>query len=323
LGIGPGDEVIVPDLTFGACANAVMHCGARPVFTDVSRAYWNLDPELIETAISSKTKAIMAVHLYGHPCDMAEISVIANKHGLFVIEDCAEAIGARYKGKLVGTMGDVGCFSFFSNKIITTGEGGMVITRNRKLQEKMMVLRDHGMEKGRRYRHDIVGFNYRMTNIQAAIGLAQLEQIDVILNRRSSIKTEYQKLLQDCEDIRLPPKMTWAQPICWLFSILIDPESIGMSRDAFMLELEKDGIDTRPFFYPMHEQGAFPKDSRQFPVSREISSCGISLPTSNQLTMEEIERVCSAIKRIIKNSQDVVENTRAELEAMKPTGAAR
>lgn len=302
LGIGPGDEVLVPDLTFAASANSVMHCGAHPVFVDVSPDYWNINPELIEEAITPKTRAIMPVHLYGHPCDMDPILEVARKHNLFIVEDCAESLGARYKGKLVGTLGDVGCFSFFSNKIITTGEGGMVITHDPDLYDKMEVLRNHGMRKEKRYRHEVVGFNYRMTNLQAAIGLAQLEQIEKFLEKRRNIAEKYSELFQDIPGLTLPPEMPWAQNICWLYSILIDENKTGISRDSLILELQRDGIETRPFFYPLHQQPAFPDSTRSFPVAQKLAYSGLSLPTSNLLSPVEIEKVCSKLKRVIENA---------------------
>ena len=213
LEIGPGDEVIVPDLTFAASANAVIHAGAKPVLVDVSGKHWGMDPGCVEAAITRKTKAIMPVHLYGHPCEMEPLIKLAKTHRLSIVEDCAEALGAQYKGRKVGTFGDISCFSFFSNKVITTGEGGMVVTNHEKLNHKMAILRDHGMSRSRRYWHETVGFNYRMTNLQAAVGLAQLEQIDRFLKNRRQIAGIYAAQLKDIKGITLPPEMPWAQNI--------------------------------------------------------------------------------------------------------------
>jgi len=298
--IGPGDEVIVPDLTFAASANAVIHCGAKPVLIDVHPNYWNIDPNLIEQSITSRTRAIMPVHLYGHPCDMAPILKIAKKHNMFVIEDCAEALGAQYNGQLVGTFGDAGCFSFFSNKIITTGEGGMVITRHSVLSDKMEILKNHGMKKDKRYWHEFVGFNYRMTNIQAAIGLAQIEQLDLFLERRNLIETLYNKFLKDTDGIELPPKMDWGKKVNWLYSILIDEEKTGVSRDLLIQKLKNQGIETRPFFYPLHIQPPF-EVKRDFPVSTKLSQQGISLPSSINLSGKLLKKICDAIKDIFNN----------------------
>lgn len=307
LGIGPGDEVILPDLTFGACANSVIHCGAHPVFVDVDPRYWNIDPNLLEGAVNSRTKAVMPVHLYGHPCDMAPILEIGRKHDLFVIEDCAEALGARYSGSMVGTMGDVGCFSFFSNKIITTGEGGMVITRNRALKEKMELFRDHGMRKERRYWHEVAGFNFRMTNLQAAVGLAQIEIIDKLLEKRGQVAAQYSERLKDIPGVSWPGEMDWAQSVCWLYSILVDEKIAGISREKLMMELKREGIETRPLFYPLHIQPPFYDHSRRFPVSVMLSSKGLSLPSGHKISDREIELVCSVIRKAININKNWME----------------
>ena len=295
LGIGPGDEVIVPDLTFGASANTVLHCGARPVFVDVTREYWNLDPLRLEQAITPRTRAIMPVHLYGHPCDMDPIMETADRHSLHVVEDCAEALGARYKGRLVGTIGTVGCFSFFSNKVITTGEGGMVLTKDSDLHDRMALYRDHGMRKERRYWHEVAGFNYRMTNLQAAVGLAQLERIDEFLTRRKSIVETYRKGLANVPGLELPPKMSWAQNIHWLFSILVNGEVARVDRNRLMERLEKENIETRPLFHPLHEQPIFKNVQGGFPVSVELSQKGLSLPSGVHMTKDDVGRVCRAV----------------------------
>ncbi len=301
LGIGAGDEVIVPDLTFGASANVVLHTGAKPVFVDVHPGHWTLDPDLLKAALTPRTKAVMPVHLYGHPCDMDPIMDFAHKHGLFVVEDCAEALGARYMGQLVGTFGDVGCFSFFSNKVITTGEGGMVTTRDQQLYEKMMLLRDHGMRKNRRYWHELAGFNYRMTNLQAAVGLAQLEQIDSFLTARRKVAEQYSRCLSGVDGITLSPEMDWAKNIYWLYSILIDEAVTGVTRDELIHLLEAEGVETRPFFYPLHSQPPFPDCDAEFPVADRLAVKGISLPSSITLNSDEIERVCGCIRKLIDN----------------------
>lgn len=301
LGIGPGDEVIVPNLTFGASANTVVHTGAKPVFVDVDEQYWNLDPGKIEAAITPATKAIMPVHLYGHPCDMDPVMDIAENHGLKVVEDCAEALGARYRGSRVGTFGHVSCFSFFSNKVITTGEGGMVMTDDVDLWEKMMLWRDHGMLKKRRYWHEVPGFNYRMTNLQAAVGLAQLEQIDTFLENRRLMARTYTSCLKDVRGISLPPNMEWAENIYWLYSILVDEEILGVSRDTLRNELEKEGIETRLFFYPIHLQPPYRGKTADFPVADKVSKRGLCLPSSNGLSEDEIKNVCAAIRKIVEH----------------------
>ncbi len=301
LGIGHGDEVIVPNLTFAASANVVIHAGAIPVLVDVSSEHWTMDPCLIESAISSRTKAIMPVHLYGHPCDMGPILDISRKYKLYVIEDCAEALGARYNGRLIGTLGDVGCFSFFSNKVITTGEGGMVSCNDKALNDKMMVLRDHGMSKTKRYWHEVAGFNYRMTNLQAAVGLAQLEQIDTFLKKRRDIATAYNGNLKAVAGIALPPEKPWAENIFWLYSILVDEMKAGISRDDLIKGLACEGIESRPFFHPLHKQPPYRSTSTNFPISEKLAAQGISLPSSSSLSAEEINRVCRTIKKLIKH----------------------
>ena len=308
LNIGRGDEVIVPDLTFAASANTVVHCGAKPIFVDVTAEYWNMDPSLIEKAITNRTKAIMPVHLYGHPCDMNPILEIADRHGLHIVEDCAEALGARYKGQLVGTFGDVGCFSFFSNKVITTGEGGMVLTRDSGLLERMALYRDHGMRKNRRYWHEVAGFNYRMTNLQAAVGLAQIERIDSFLQQRHFMSLEYRKNLKSISGITLPPEMDWAENIHWLFSILVDEHQIGISRDSMMERLAKENIETRPFFHPLHGQPVFFGAQEDFPVSDTLSRQGLSLPSGNDLDRDTLHRISRAIQTLVHGGNDLLSN---------------
>jgi len=302
LGIGPGDEVIVPDLTFAASANVVIHCGAKPVLADVDPRTWTLDPADFARKITPRTKAVMPVHLYGHPCDMDPIMEIARQHKLFVVEDCAESLGAKYKGRLCGTFGDAGCFSFFANKVITTGEGGMVFTRDAALHQRMNVLRDHGMEKGRRYWHVYPGFNYRMTNIQAAIGLAQMERIDFFLTRHREIARHYAERLRGLPGIVLPPEEPWAENIYWLYSILVDEEKAGVSRDQLVRELASEGVETRNLFYPLHTMPPYPQEGA-FPHSVHISARGVSLPTSKDLEPEQIDRVCDAIVHALEFHQ--------------------
>ncbi len=303
LDIGPGDEVIVPDFTFAATANVVLHCGATPVLADVDRTTWNIDPGAVERCISERTRAIIPVHLYGHPCDMDRINKIARRNGLKVIEDCAEAQGARYRGKPVGTLGDVGCFSFFSNKVITTGEGGMVTTADAGTADRLRLLRDHGMRRGRRYWHEIAGFNYRMTNLQAAVGVAQMERVDRFIERRKKIGERYIDRLENVAGLVMPPRQAWGETIYWIFSMLVDPEVAGISRDQLTDELESRGIETRPFFIPLHLQPPY-KDAGEFAVSTELSSSGISLPSGNEISDAEIDRVCDTIHTILRSHND-------------------
>ena len=296
LGITRGDEVIVPTLTFVATANAVAYCNAKPVFVDSHPEYWCIDPEKIEEKITDKTKAVVVVHLYGHPCDMNWIKDIAEDHGLYLIEDAAEAHGAEYKGKKVGSFGDISCFSFYGNKVITTGEGGMCLTNNEELAEKMRILRDHGMSK-KRYWHEVIGFNYRMTNVQAAIGVAQLNRLDSFIEKKRQIAKWYSKELKELEEkelIRLHPEMKWAKSIYWMYSILIEDKA-KLSRDELMRKLEKVGIETRPFFVPIHLMPMYYKGDK-FPVAEELSKKGINLPSGVKLSRDIILYITRQIR---------------------------
>ena len=242
----------------------------------------------------------MPVHLYGHPCDMDPIMEIARARGLMVIEDCAESLGAEYKGRKVGLIGDVGCFSFFANKVITTGEGGMVVTRDPALHARMELLRDHGMSKERRYWHLEAGYNFRMTNLQAALGLAQIERIEGFLEARRRIVGHYHQRLGAIEGIRTPPEAPWAHNIHWLYSIEVDPAGCRLDRDRLAKALKEEGIDTRPVFPPLHLQPAFGSgEAGRFPASERFADRGLSLPTSNSMTVDDAERVCDALERIL------------------------
>ena len=297
LGIGPGDEVIVPSFTFISTANAVTFTGAKPVFVDSEPHTWNINPVEIKKAITAKTKAIIPVHVYGHPADMSPILNIARKNNLAVVEDAAEAHGALYKEKKVGSFGDMGMFSFYGNKIITTGEGGMIVTDNEDLAEKMRILRDHGMDPERRYWHFVLGYNYRMTNIQAALGVGQMERIDQIVEQKRSNAALYNKGLQNIPGITLPPEATWAKNIYWLYSILIDEEEFGMSAKELGNKLKKKGIETRPLFPPVHQQPIY-NTGQSLPVCEKLSRCGLSLPSSVNLNGDEIEKITNEIRNI-------------------------
>ena len=302
LGIGKNDEVIVPTLTFVATANAVTYCNAKPVFVDSHPEYWCIDPEKIEGKITKNTKAIIVVHLYGHPCDMDWIMDVAEDKGLYVIEDCAEAHGAEYKGKKVGAFGDIACFSFYGNKIITTGEGGMCITNNEELAEKMRLLRDHGMSKHRKYWHEIIGFNYRMTNLQAAIGVAQLKKLDEFIEKKRQIAKWYAEEMKELEEkglIKLHTEMHWAKCVHWMYSILIE-DKIKISRDVLMKRLEEKGIETRPFFVPMHLLPMY-SNNEKLPVAEELARKGLNLPSSVNLEENAINLICDTINQIFRS----------------------
>jgi perosamine synthetase len=300
LGIGEGDEVIVPDLTFAASINGVIYTGATPVIADIDPETWTLSPAAVEALITPRTKAVMPVHIYGHPCHMDELMAIAKKHNLLVVEDCAEALGALYKGKHVGTFGDAATFSFFGNKTITTGEGGMVLFKDEAVHNKAMVLRDHGMSKQKRYWHDFVGFNYRMTNIQAAIGVAQLERLDEFVEAKRKMAAVFNAGLSQHKAITLPPEKEWAFNGYWLYTCIIDPEG-GVTRDEMIEKLMKNGVETRPVFYPLHEMPPYLQyvwDGQRFPVTDHISRNGISLPSSVTITAEEQASILNAVNAI-------------------------
>lgn len=302
LGIGPGDEVIAPNLTFIAVPNAVKYCGATPVFVDSTLDYWNIDPQKIEEKISSRTKAIVVVHSYGYPCDMKPIMEIAERHNLFLIEDGAEAHGAKYNGKKVGSFGDISCFSFYGNKIITTGEGGMCLTNNEELYDKMMILRDHGMNKNVKYWHDVIGYNYRMTNIQAAIGVAQLSKIDRFIEIRKQQAGLYLKLFREKEEnklIRFQKKEKWATPVNWIFSLIIDTARAGIDRDKIMGGLYENNIESRPLFYPLSHLPPY-KTNESFPISEYLSGGGISLPSGVSLKTKDIEIIAQTLNQMVK-----------------------
>ena len=301
LGIKKGDEVIVPDLTFVAVANTVAYCNAKPVFVDSHPDYWCMDPEKIEEKISKKTKAIIPVHIYGHPCDMDGIMDIVEDYDLYIVEDAAEAHGAEYKSKKVGSFGDISCFSFYGNKIITTGEGGMCLTDSEEIAEKMRMLRDHGMNPEKKYWHDVVGFNYRMTNLQAAVGVAQLEKMNEFVEKKREIAKRYSEGLKELEEnglIKLHPEMKWAKSVYWMYSILVE-DKCGMSRDELVQKFMEKGIETRPFFYPMHVMPPYKNDGK-FPAAEEISRKGINLPSGVSLTEKEIEQIARRIENNVE-----------------------
>jgi perosamine synthetase len=292
LGIGGGDEVIVPDLTFAASINTVLHAKAKPVIVDVEKDFWTIDPEEIKKAITPRTKAIMPVHIYGQPCNMGEIMKIARENKLFVVEDCAEAHGARFKGKKVGGFGNIGCFSFYANKVITTGEGGMCVTNSRKLYERMRILRDHGMSKQRKYWHDEVGFNYRMTNMQAAIGCAQLERIERNLEAREDFEKKIRATLSKFNFLKFQKTAPGRDKITWLVSLLVT----NGKRGRLLKKLLEHKIDARPFFYPLGDMPIYKNYLFSNKNSRAISASGINLPTQIGLAGRELERIMSVVK---------------------------
>jgi perosamine synthetase len=296
LDVRPGDEVLVPSLTYIATANVVRYCGATPILVDCLPDTWNIDPADMENKITARTKGVIPVHLYGNPCDMDAILEIAQRHNLFVVEDAAECHGATYKGKKAGTFGVAGVFSFFGNKIITTGEGGMVVTDNQHLAEKMRIFKGQGMDPQRRYWFPITGYNYRMTNIEAAIGLAQLENVSDHIAARRRIADWYCEELAELADyLSLQKETPNAESVWWMYSVLLS-RNAKISRDELMTALANDGIETRPLFYPMHVMPAFYDENADCPVSEDISARGINLPTHALLTRDDVQYICSRLK---------------------------
>lgn len=296
LGVGKGDEVILPTLTHICCCNMVTLTGARSVLVDSEEKTWTIDVDRIEEKVTERTKAIMPVHLYGHPADMDSIMDLAEDHDLYVVVDSAEAHGAEYKGRKVGGMGDLECFSFYANKIITTGEGGMIVTSNQELAEKAAMLRDQAYERERRFRHRFIGFNYRMTNLQAAIGVAQMEKIAQFIEARRRNAGLYNSFLGKVEGITLPPEAEWAKNVYWMYSILVE-DSFGIDRDGLASYLKDRGVDTRPFFYPIHKQPVYAENfqGKRFPVAEGLSRKGMNLPSAATLEKREIEYVANCM----------------------------
>jgi perosamine synthetase len=295
LGVGPGDEVIVPTLTFVATANTVTYCGAQPVFVDAEPDTWTIDAAAIEAKITPRTKGIIVVHLFGHPADMEPIKALARRHGLFVLEDAAQAHGAEYRGRRAGSLGDIATFSFFGNKIVTTGEGGMVVTDDDATAGRMRLLRTHGMDPHRRYWHPVIGYNYRMTNIAAAIGLAQLERVDWQLERRRQLAAWYREELEESDAVTPQAERKWARHVWWMFSVLIGEDTAD--RDDVMDSMRQRGIETRPIVHPLHTLPPYRAATlgQAFPVAESIARRGINLPTWAGLTREQVRRVCETL----------------------------
>tara|TARA_R110001583_G_scaffold82491_1_gene218774 strand:- start:11472 stop:12569 length:1098 start_codon:yes stop_codon:yes gene_type:complete len=296
LGIGPGDEVITTNFTYVASSNSILYVGATPIFVDIDPFCWNLDPSLIEEKISSRTKAILYTNVYGSPADYNELKKISNKHGLFLIEDAAESFGATYDNKVSGSLGDISTFSFFGNKTITTGEGGMITTSNNELSEKIRKLKNQGNSETIRYYHDILGYNYRMTNIQAAIGVVQLSKIEDILERKRKLHQYYEEGLKDY--VRFQKLSKNATSSYWMSSILF--KSIE-EKERVIRALEKDNIETRPFFTPIDELPFYEKVD-DCPNSKEISAKGMNLPSFPTLQKNEQDKIIEIIRNNIQIS---------------------
>ncbi|MFC1626980.1 DegT/DnrJ/EryC1/StrS family aminotransferase [Patescibacteria group bacterium] len=299
LDIKAGDEVIVPALSFVASANTVTYVGAKPVFVDIEPDTFNLDISQLESKITPKTKAIMTVDLYGHPVDFNTINKIAKKHNLKVISDSAESLGSLYKGKPTGSQADISTFSFFGNKIITTGEGGVVATNNKKYYDTCKLYRDQGKDTTfHNYYHPVIGFNYGLTNLQAAVGIGQLKQIKELVEQKRKIVDTYKKFLKNIAGISFQQEADYAKSNWWMFSILVNKKKFGMDRDQLMKYLFTKNIETRPFFYPLPALPPYKKQNNMsdFSVTQKIADQGMNLPTFATLTQSQIKYICDAIK---------------------------
>ncbi|MQC26250.1 MAG: DegT/DnrJ/EryC1/StrS family aminotransferase [Chloroflexi bacterium] len=297
--IGEGDEVLVSASTNIATALAALHNGALPVPVDSEPHTWNLDLELLEELITPRTKAIIPVHLYGHPVDMDELMRIADEHGLLVIEDCAESHGATVRGRMTGSFGHMACFSFYANKVITTGEGGMVTTNDEALAERLRLLRNLAFTEPR-FRHEIAGFNYRMPAYVAALGLSQFHKIERIIENKRRVAHAYIKNLKDIPGLQLPVELDWARNIYWMVGLVVHPE-FGLSRDALTAALEAEGIQTRTFFCPMNQQPVLEAQPGYkavlAPVADRLWETGLYLPSTWTLDENTIAHICDAIRR--------------------------
>jgi perosamine synthetase len=300
-GVGPGDEVIVPALTFVATAAAVRHVGAEPVFVDSVPDIGTLDPAAVERALSPKTKVIIPVHLYGHPADMDPILEMVKGRGIAIIEDAAESHGARYKGRVVGGIGDLATFSFYGNKILTTGEGGMVVTHHEHYAQKVRFYKDHAMDPQRKYWHPEVGFNYRMTNIQAALGCAQLERFDELCRKRRRVVGLYREALAGT-GISVNPSLPWAEPVPWLVCAILPPGTTRDRRDGLIAALKAAGVDSRPYFHLASGMPPYQRFRRvaaraegELPVAEDLSARGINLPSLTRLLWEEVAATAQTI----------------------------
>lgn len=307
LGIGAGDEVIIPTFTMIASAFAVCYTGAKPVFVDADKDTWNIDVTKIEEKITPRTKAIMPVHIFGQMCEMDKIVAIAKKHNLFIVEDAAEAHGATYNGKKAGSYSDLGSFSFFANKNITTGEGGMLVTNSEELYNRARYFKNvcFPLDGNRNYMHQDIGFNYRMSNVIAAIGLAQTEKADEYKAMRIKNNQLYRKYLADVPGIIFQKNLTQAENVCWMNSIVIEPEKYGHTKDELIAHLKENGIDTRLLFNGMHRQPSL-KDfgcdcSGSYPISDWLTENGFYLPSASSLKEETIKMICEIISSF-KNS---------------------
>ena len=300
LGLRPGDEVLVPSLTYVATANAVRYLGAEPVFVDIDPDTWCIDPKRIEENITQNTRGIIAVHLYGHPADMDAINHLAGVHGLWVVEDAAEAHLAKYKGRPTGGLADAGTFSFYGNKIFTSGEGGAVTVNNASLNLRLRTLRGQGVDPDRQYYFPVTGYNYRLTNIACALLCAQLERRDEIIGRRRALFQTYHRSLNNIQGIGFQPIAEWAEPAPWLFCITVDADKYGHSSGELMQFLKEKGVETRPFFIPLHTLPPFRKQALErgdrLEVTSTIAAAGINLPTFSLMSDQQVFEIANYIR---------------------------
>lgn len=310
LDLQPGDEVILPTFTIISCAQAVVYTGATPVLVDSDPRTWCLDVAQVAAKITPRTRAIMPVHIYGHPVDMDPLLELAERHGLAVVEDAAEAHGAAYLSRRsaaatwrrCGSFGALSCFSFYANKLVTTGEGGMVLTDDAALAEKARALRNLCFQPGRRFYHEALGFNFRLTNLQAALGLAQVERMDEIVARKRWIGQEYTRRLHDLPGVQLPVEEPWARSVYWMYGLVLD-ETLGLSAADLARRLREHGVDTRPFFLGMHEQPAFHARGlfrgERYPVAERLARQGLYLPSGLALSEQQLAQVCDAVHAVL------------------------
>jgi perosamine synthetase len=299
IGLRPGDEVIVPGFAFMAAANIALICGAKPVFAEVDPKTWCVTAEAIEKCITSKTKAIVPVHTYGNVCAMDDIMSLSSKYPrVFIIEDTAEALGSRYKDKLAGTIGHLGTFSFHATKTITTGEGGLVTTRSSELADAMALYRSHGMRRQRFYWHDVPGHNFRLTNIQAALGCAQFESIEHIIKQRKRVHGLYVRCLEKIQGLEVQSYPIDVDAVLWAIAVRLDIRAFPQGRDSVMSQMKAKNIETRPGFVAPRMMSFY--DSPKLPICESLSETVISLPTYPSLTEEQIELICAALSSFRK-----------------------
>ena len=306
LDLKPGEEVILPTFTIISCAQAITYNGGTPVLVDCDPRTWCMDVGQIEAKITPRTRAIMPVHIYGHPVDMEPLRDIARRHNLIIIEDAAEAHGAQYKGVRCGSLGDINCFSFYANKIVTTGEGGMILTNSEVYASRVKSLRNLCFQKERRFYHTALGYNFRMTNIQAALGLAQVEAIETAIQQKRWMGREYTSRLCQFKDLQLPVEEAWAKNVYWMYGIVLN-EATGMTAVDFARCLAEAGIATRPFFLGMHEQPVFQARGlfvdERYPVAERLARQGLYLPSGLSLTLAQVEEVCRVVGETIQGRQ--------------------